>query len=477
MILRHFPSALCRAALLAIGISGLTGCVHYQARPLVPEKTAAALAARSLNDDGLRRFLAQNLGHEPDPWPLALWNFEMLSWVAFYYQPSLEVARAQWSVARAAVQTAAARPNPTLSLTPGYDTNSSGTSPWFPSINLDFLLETAGKRDHRTTIERLTAESARLDVLSAAWQVRSELRRALIEVSALDRRQALLREQVGLGRQTVTLLEQRVQAGLAAAPEISSTQMTLLKAEAAAADVERQAPLARNRVAQILGVPLAALEGIRLDDMLAAPGPFLSADEVTVARRLALQSRADVLAALARYEASQAALQWEVARQYPDLHLGPGYQYDLGENKWSLALTLELPLFNRNEGPLAEAEARRREAAAEFIVVQVRAIGEIDGAAAAQTAAAGQLAHLRRLQEELGKQSTFMDARLTAGEADRLESQNAKIELNLGRLALLDAEAGTIAAAGQLEDALQIPLGNLPAAVALSSGVNQSHLP
>jgi outer membrane protein, heavy metal efflux system len=477
MIFRHFSPTPCRAALLAIALGWLTGCVQYQARPLVPEKTAAVLGARSLNDDGLRRFLSQNLGHEPVPWPPPVWNFEMLSWVAFYYQPSLEVARAQWSVARAAVKTAAARPNPTLSLTPGYDTNSSGTSPWFPSINLDFLLETAGKRDHRTTIERLTAESARLDVLSAAWQVRSELRRALIEVSALDRRQTLLREQVGLERQTVALLQQRVQAGMVAAPEISSAQMSLLKAEAAAADVERQAPLARNRVAQILGVQLAALEGIRLDDMLAAPGLFLSLDEITAARRLALQSRADVLAALARYEASQAALQWEVARQYPDLHLGPGYQYDLGENKWSLALTFELPLFNRNEGPLAEAEARRREAAAEFTAVQARAIAEIDGAAAAQTAAAGQLVHLRRLQEELEKQSTFMEARLAAGEADKFESQNAKIELTLGSLALLDAEAGAIAAAGQLEDALQVPIGNLPAAVALSTDASQAHLP
>ena len=477
MIFRHFPSTLCRAALLALAINGLAGCVHYQARPISPQNTAATLAARSLNDEGLRVFLARNLGHEPAPWPLPAWDFETLSLVAFYYQPSLEVARAQWFVARAAVQTAAARPNPTLSLTPGYDTNSSGTSPWFPSVNLDFLLETAGKRDHRTAIEQFTAESARLDVLAAAWLVRSELRRALIEVSALDRRQALLREQVGLERQTVTLLEQRVRAGMAAAPEISSAQMALLKAEGAAAEVERQAPLARNRVAQILGVPLTALERIRLEDMLAAPGPFLSADEVPPARRLALQSRADVLAALARYEASQASLQWEVARQYPDLHLGPGYQYDLGENKWSLALTLELPLFNRNEGPLAEAEARRREAAAEFVAVQAHVIAEIDGAAAAQTAAAGQLDHLRRLQEELGKQSAFMQARLTAGEADQLESQNAKIELNLGRLALLDAEAGAITAAGQLEDALQVPLGNLPATGALSSDANQSHLP
>jgi hypothetical protein len=70
-----------------------------------------------------------------------------------------------------------------------------------------------------------------------------------------------------------------------------------------------------------------------------------------------------------------------------------------------------------------------------------------------------------------------MQARLTAGEADQLESQNAKIELNLGSLALLDAEAGAITAAGQLEDALQVPLGNLPATGALSGDANQSHLP
>ena len=454
------------AAGLALGLGAFAGCAHYEARPLAPEPNATALSARSLQDEGLHRFLTQNLGRELPAWPLLSWDFETLTWVAFYYQPSLEVARAQWDVARSAIQTAAARPNPTLTVTPGYDTNSSGTSPWFPAINVDFLLETARKRGHRTAIEQANAEEARLNVLASAWQVRSELRRDLLELAAAERKAALLRQQAALQQELMTLLEQRFDAGAIAAFEVSVARTALVKAEVAAADAGRQAPVARNRVAGVLGVPLAALEGVKFDDLLGAPGAVLTPAELAAARRQSLQSRADVLGALAHYEASQAALQLEVAKQYPDFHLGPGYQYDLGENKWSLAIALELPLFNRNQGPIAEAGARRRQAAAEFTAAQAKAIAEIDGAAAAQAAAAEQLVHLRRLRAELQKQTALVQGRLDAGDADRVELQNVRIDLAGSDATFLDAEAGAALAAGQLEDALQVPFRNLSAVVA-----------
>jgi cobalt-zinc-cadmium efflux system outer membrane protein len=455
----------CGAAGLALGLGAFAGCAHYEARPLVPEHTAAAFSARSLQDEGLHRFLTQNLGRELPAWPLPSWDFETLTWVAFYYQPSLEVARAQWDVARSGIQTAAARPNPTLTVTPGYDTNSSGSSPWFPGINVDFLLETARKRGYRTAIEQANAEEARLNVLASAWQVRSELRRDLLDLAAAERKAALLRQQAALQRELMTLLEQRFNAGAIASFEVSVARTALVKAEAASADAERQAPLARNRVAEVLGVPLAALEGVKSDDLLAVPGPVLAPADLAAARRQSLQSRADVLGALAHYEASQAALQLEVAKQYPDFHLGPGYQYDLGENKWSLAVALELPLFNRNQGPIGEAGARRRQAAAEFTVAQARAIAEIDGAAAAQSAAAAQLVHLRQLRAELQKQAALVQAHLDAGDADRVELQNVRIDLAGSDATFLDAEAGAALAAGQLEDALQVPFHNLSAVV------------
>ena len=449
-------------ALLGAGCWFLAGCAYYQARPLAPAKTAETLMARSLADDGLHRFLVENLGREPERWPPETWDFETLTWVAFYYQPSLEVARAQWAVARAAVKSAGARPNPVLSVVPGYDTSvPSGVSPWFPSVSVDFLIETARKRTPRIAIEEFNAEAARLEVLSAAWQVRSELRSALIAAAAADRRQVLVQRQVEAQQEQVALLDRRLKAGAVSAYEVSVARVALVKAEVAAADARRQVPLTRSRVAQALGLPLSALAEVRFADLLAGtPAPVVG-EELAAARRQSLQSRADVLAALARYEASQSGLQLEVARQYPDLHLGPGYQYDLGENKWSLGLSLELPIFNRNEGPLAEAEARRREAAARFVAVQARVIAEIDGAGAAQAAAAGQSEHWRRVQTELQKQSDLLQARVTAGNADRLELQNAKIELISGEAALFDAAVAATEAAGQLEDALQVPFHDL----------------
>ena len=108
------------------------------------------------------------------------------------------------------------------------------------------------------------------------------------------------------------------------------------------------------------------------------------ADDLTSAeaRRAALQSRTDILAALAEYAASESALQLEIAKQYPDIHLSPGYQFDQGDNKWHLGLSAELPVLNRNQGPIAEAEARRAESAARFEALQAKVIAEIDRALA-----------------------------------------------------------------------------------------------
>ena len=130
------------------------------------------------------------------------------------------------------------------------------------------------------------------------------------------------------------------------------------------ADTRRQRVEARARVAQGLGIPLRRLEG--LDFALDLNDGIASAASLTTAevRRAALCGRADVLAALAEYAAAQATLQLEVAKQYPDVHLQPGYQFDQGDSKWSLGVVVELPILSHNLGPIAEAKGRRLESAA-----------------------------------------------------------------------------------------------------------------
>jgi outer membrane protein TolC len=449
-ILRAFPS------MLALAVLGGCATQKIPPAPLSPATAAADFAARSLSDPGLQRFLAENGG----PAASGQWDFEKLSWVSFYYHPSLAVARAQWAEARAATQTAAARSNPTLALTPGYNfTREAGVSPWMPAVNFDFLLPTGGKRARAQDIARANAEAARLGVFAAAWQIRSELRRALSDAAIASRRAALLRTPADLQRNLVARLEQRREAGAASATEVSTARTAFLRAEAAVSDAATQAATARARVAAALGLPLAALENVALPAPAVAPP--LSASALAAARRDSLQLRADVLAALAKYEAAQAALDLEVAKQTPDFHLGPGYQWDQGGNKWTLALTFELPVFNHNEGPIAEAVARRAEAAAQFTAVQAQALAAIDAAVAAQNAAAAQLAHARELQAETAQQAARARQRRESGAGDQLDVQAAQLEVATADALVLDAENAAALAAGQLEDALQVPFPRL----------------
>ena len=94
-----------------------------------------------------------------------------------------------------------------------------------------------------------------------------------------------------------------------------------------------------------------ALEGLDFEFDLAPPAATedLTAGKV---RQLALQGRADILGALADYAASQSALQLEVAKQYPDIHLAPGYYWNAGsagEHDWQIGATVELPILNRTK--------------------------------------------------------------------------------------------------------------------------------
>jgi outer membrane protein TolC len=434
----------------------LCGCVRYQPRPIALDQSAAALDSRSLMNPDLRQFLSTNLGREFAEWPLKTVDFETLTWVAFYYHPSLDVARAQWAVATAGRKTAAGRPNPTVTVAPGYNFNAaSALSPWIPSGSIDVPIETAGKRAKRISRAEHLAEAARLNIATAAWQVRSALRAAMIDAATAERRRTLLQQQFDAQQAIGRLLEQRLAVGNASALDVSVARVPLVKLQAELADARRVEAESRARLAEAIGVPARAVETLSVQYPMSPDAAPLPTSEQ--ARRGALQHRADILSALAAYEASQANLQVEIARQYPDLHLGSGYQWDQGENKWNLSLSLELPILNRNQGPIAEAEARRKEAAVQLLALQARVIAEIDRATTSQQATRAQVNEVQRVREALRERLQLVEARLTAGGADQLEFQTAKTELSASELTLLDAEVKSAQSAGLLEDALQIP--------------------
>jgi outer membrane protein TolC len=221
-------------------------------------------------------------------------------------------------------------------------------------------------------------------------------------------------------------------------------------------DATGQSDRARVQLANALGLPLRALDrvGCSFDGLDQFPRD-LTAPEV---RRDAILNRADVRGALAEYAASQSALQLEIAKQYPDLHLNPGYELDQTDNKWSLGVTLDLPVLNQNQGPIAEAKAKRAETAAHFLTVQTTAVGEIDGALAGYRAALQQAATAKTLLDNLQKRLDSIRAQAQTGEVEPLAVASAEIEFSTDAKNRLDALVRAQQALGQLEDAVQSPL-------------------
>ena len=431
--------------------------------PLAPADTAASLENRTLDNTALKSFLESNLGRELKPWPAARWDFEMLTLAAFYYQPSLDVARAAWAETRAGIVTAGASPNPTVGFTPQYVFNPGGASPWLATLNVDVPIETAGKRGSRVAQARHVSESARLTISATAWQVRHQLRVAVIDLISATRRESLLRTQLGVQERVVASLEQRREAGALARSEITPARLLLQKVQVELSNARRQQVEARALVAEAIGIPLSALKDVEVAYDLVSLPPDV--DHLTSGdlRRQALQRRPDVLAALADYGASESAVQLEIAKQYPDLHLNTGYEYDQGLQKWGLlGFGVELPLLNRNEGPIAEAEARRKRAAARFEALQARVIAEIDRALAVYQVAAQSREGAEALLATQRKQQESVEQQFRAGAADRLDVLTAQLEVAASELALADSQTSLHQALGALEDAVQRPLRGWP---------------
>jgi cobalt-zinc-cadmium efflux system outer membrane protein len=433
----------------------MTGCAmqKYRAAPISPAESAASLESRALQDHGLEQFLERNLGHAPNLWPLKTWDLDTLTLAALYFNPEMEVARERTSVAQAAIITAGSRPNPTLSLSPGIP------SPYLFDLNFSVPIETAGKRGHRIVQAERLSDAARFDLGYTAWTVRSRVRSALLDYLMSGRSVELLQSQERLLQRQVELLQQRLAVGQiprsevdAAAIQLSSTRLVLLAGEGRIAET-------RVTLTAAIGIPVAALEGIQLEWANLDSPPAEDSFSVKEIQREALLNRLDVRAALARYEAAQAGLQLEIAKQYPDVQIGPGYAFEEADNFFTLGLSLRIPILNRNQGPIAEAEARRKEAAAKFLATQAQVIAESERALAAYRAALKELneadrtlTRIQRSREQLAKRA------LELGESDALAYNRVQLQATAAGQARLDALVRAQTALGRLESAMQSPV-------------------
>ena len=433
----------------------LTGCAarRYQPAPIVATETASRLETRSLADPRLRAFVEKDVGHAVTPWPPQTWDSATLYRAALYFSPALDAARARLAESQAAIVSAGARPNPSLSVTPGVP------SPYLFNLDFSVPIETAGKRGHRIQTARSLDEAARFDLADSAWKVRSSVRIALLNYLLAARSLDSLRSEETIRGEQVNILQQRFLIGEIPRPEVDLARIELSKADLAINTVEGQLAEAKAALAASIGIPVAGLRGFEFSwaDLDSPPGAeSLSPEEI---QRDAVLNRLDVRRSLAQYAAAEADLQLEISKQYPDLQIGTGYTYEETNNFFTLGLSTILPLFNRNQGPIAEAEARRKEAAASFLEKQAQVIAGGERALALYKAALKELAEVDQTLSKLqDSQLRMMRQAVRLGEEDRLGLNGVQIQRAVLARARLDALARAQSALGELEDAVQRPL-------------------
>lgn len=442
---------------LFCALTAFAGCAmrRYRPAPVLPAPMAASLESRSLTDPGLREFI-RNLGSARTSWPLAEWSLADLTLAAFYYNPALAIARKRLSEAEAAIVTASARPNPSVRANLGGET--APESPWIAGLGFSLPIETAGKRRHRITeAERLT-DVARWTLASAAWNVRAQLRSALVDYLAAKRNLGLLQEEERLRAEQEELLEQRFAVGMIPRPEVDMARIqhtqTLLSVRAA----ESRAAQTEAALAAAIGVPRSALKDVKILWPGFEQPPSASSLNPATIQEDAVLNRLEVRQALAEYSASEAALQVEIAKQYPDFDLGPDYAFEEGAHLFSLALGLNLPIFNRNQGPIAEAEARRERTAAQFLAVQAAGIAQSEAALAKYTGALNEVTESQRLMQQSLAQEEATRKALEAGASDRVAVNGARLQTTVTAEGQLDALYRAQQALGDLENAVERPL-------------------
>ncbi|HYM74439.1 MAG TPA: TolC family protein [Candidatus Dormibacteraeota bacterium] len=437
------------------GVLFLAGCAvrRYQPAPIVPADTASRFQLRNLADPALQGYEEKNLGRTVSPWPPKTWDLETLSLAALYFNPTLESARARVEEAEAATVTAGARPNPNLSIAPGVP------SPYLLSLELAVPIETAGKRGYRVKVARNLDQAARFDLADSAWKIRSGVRLALLNYLLAGRNLELLRTEEEVRREQVALLEQRFSVGEIPRPELDLARIELSKTHLGISTAEGQVDEALAALAAAIGIPPAALQGFDFSWIAFESPPNSESLSSGQIQRDAVLNRLDVRRALAQYAAAEAELQLEISKQYPDIQIGPGYTYEERNNFFTLGLSTTLPLFNRNQGPIAEAEARRKEAASDFLERQAQVIADSERALARYRAALKGFTEadqsLRALQDT---QQKITQRAVEVGEEDRLTLNGVRIESSVIARSRLDALGRAQSALGELEDAVQRPL-------------------
>ncbi|MAG56513.1 MAG: hypothetical protein CMJ83_09495 [Planctomycetes bacterium] len=429
-------------------VSALTGCVSYEPRPL----DAPALIARV---DQARLAPEETAGE-------GVTFAQAASWLR-RHGPSVREAVAAYQTALARARIPTPWPNPGLEVGPEYAFGpDAATNSVAPFGGIGITIPLGGRLARTDDLNQVVARVAQVDGLARHRELYLELRRHWVRLAAARATLLIRNDVVRAAAQSIATSRRLVDAGQATALDVA-----LFELERGRREADRLAGVAEEAEAV---ADLSALVGVHTDRFLAlnpAERPDSNAplpDLASLKGRLVAQ-HAGLARLRARYEESEAALRLDVAKQFPDFHIGPAGSAEAGDDRTLLGLTLgiELPLFDRNQQAIAEAEARREEVRVRYEAEANRALAGLERAHRAAVIASERHRALRETVLAQAQDSIALARRsVSAGVGDAMRLLDAERGFRQVRLDVEKAAMAEAVARVDVEIAVGTPLFRFP---------------
>lgn len=452
----EFAATGCAVAVRCLLLAA--GCTSYQPTPIDVQSIVATTGMRRLDAPESKAAVEGFTGSSASPWPPPSIDLPQAFAIALHYRPEWRVARARLTAAYRAIDEERQWPNPAISVGPGIVTNPAGAIPWLLSASLGFPIDLGGRR--RAAIEAAASDiaAAAIEVDRADRAIRGDVATHLFAVAFRTRVVGLLETGERDSASAARIAAARAAAGVADASVQASADAALVRARAERQVAEGALGSARRDLEHSLGLAAGALDGIgvRLPDVST---PAQSTEPRTPCAGLAVRSW-NVGLAMCAYAHAEADLHLACAEQWPDLALGPGFEYDQGLQKWKLDVGSRLPLFHGNDAAIARARAQRTAAAAAVEEAIATAVAAADRALAVLAQRRAELATAMALTSSAIEAVRLATARTAAGADDEGARISASAALTAAGLAEVRARQDAFAAWLTAELAVQSPLGS-----------------
>ncbi len=425
-----------RKPIAALLLALLSGCASYRPLPLRTGQTVLAspdVTALSADASKIERpFLAAqpvDLTQPLTPNALAV--------IAVLENPDLKALRVKTGVADAQAFAARLLPDPTAQV--GADKPVAGP---------DNLLAFAGSLGFDLTAlrtRRVTSESAaaarlqvRLDLAWAEWQTAGAARLQGVRVVALTGQLALARASAASAESLLGRSQRAAGRGDISNADTNTRRLSALDASATLRTIERDLTAARLELNKLLGLPpLTTLQ-------LAVPAEHNIPPAADILVTQALTRRLDLQALRAGYGVVEADVHKAVLDQFPNLSLTMASARDTaGVYSVGPQVGFSLPLWNRNRGGIAVAQATRAQLQAEYDARLFQTRAEITAAVEGLKTIRRQQAELRAALPGLGKFAAASARAARRGDVSRATAETALQTLRDRQTALatLDQQA------------------------------------